>query len=271
MSTKLIGRNERGSKVYLGALSPQEIKEADEFLLCLQKDISTFEIELKNACSPSSLEYKYKIGEFLSNKIMSRGINNCERRYVWQEIGNWVETTIETSKDRGAKRQFYDYCFRLYSFGETLVFSFTWRQWSEFLDRSITTKDVRLLWWLKEKIGDMKEDDFRMFLFIMNEYLKNRDTTIFEQDELYAKYEYLFKIVKNWNLLLKEYFDGKIQNLSKARKNNPTKYKKKYVVNVLEKTRFNNQNIDLICRDVFQEVFVDVDTSGNFNLTKKIQ
>ena len=73
MSTKLIGRNERGSKVYLGALSPQEIKEADEFLLCLQKDISTFEIELKNACSPSSLEYKYKIGDSAEVTIIRNG------------------------------------------------------------------------------------------------------------------------------------------------------------------------------------------------------
>ena len=263
--SKIIGKSKEGSKIYLDALSPKEIREADEFLTMLQREIAIFEQELCGKYSPSSLEYKFYIGKFLSDKVISQGITSSERLYVFEEIKNWVQTGIETSKDRGAKRQFYDYCYRLYCFGEEIVFSFTWRQWSELLDRSVTTKDVRLLDWLKEKNKGMKEDDFRMFLLVLNDYLKNRDTTVFEKDDLYKKYETLFEIVNQWNLLLKKYFDGKTDNFSRARKLNVTKYKRKYVSRSIAESKFKTA-IDMpeICERIFIALFVDIDTSGNF-------
>ena len=261
----MIGKTKEGSKYYLDAMTPQEIREADEFLDKLQKDIRVFEKELVDKYSPSSLEYKFYIGKFLSDKIAENNITSFERLYVFEEIKNWVETSIETSKDRGKKRQFYDYCYRLFSFGEELVFSFTWRQWSEFLDRSITTKDIRLLYWLKNRIKTIKEDDFRMFLLVMNEYLKTHDTSVFEDEELFLKYEFLFEVVYCWNDLLKQYFGGKTDNFSKARRENVTKYKRKYVCQVIKNSKFRNKNdLQTICRNTFVSLFVDVDMSGNF-------
>lgn len=263
--SKIIGRSKEGSKIYLDALSPKEIREADEFLTMLQREIAIFEKELCSKYSPSSLEYKFYIGKFLSDKVASQGITSSERLYVFEEIKNWVQTGIETSKDRGAKRQFYDYCYRLYCFGEEIVFSFTWRQWSEFLDRSVTTKDVRVLNWLKDKKKDIKEDDFRMFLLVLNEYLKNRDTTVFEEEDLYKKYETLFEIVVQWNNLLKKYFGGKTDNFTKARKANVTKYKKKYVSQAIAESKFKDSSqMAEICERIFVSLFVDIDTSGNF-------
>jgi len=263
--SKIIGKTKEGSKVYLDAMSPQEIREADEFLESLQKDIKAFEVELCEKYSPSSLEYKYYIGEFLANQIKSKGITSFERLYVFEEIKNWVQTDIETNKDRGNKRLFYDYCYRLYCFGYDIVFSFTWRQWSELLDRSVTTKDARLLTWLKEKIKVMREDDFRKFLLVLNEYLKNRDTSVFEDDELYKKYELLYEIVVQWNALLKKYFKGKTENFSKARKNNVTKYKRKYVSQTISESKFKTiEQMPELCEKIFVSLFVDIDTSANF-------
>ncbi len=261
----MIGKTKEGSKYYLDAMTPQEIREADEFLEKLQKDVRVFEKELMGKYSPSSLEYKYYIGEYLSNKIVENGITSFERLYVFEEIKNWIETAIETGKDRGGKRQFYDYCYRLYTFGEELVFSFTWRQWSEFLDRSVTTKDIRLLYWLKDRIKNIREDDFRMFLLVLNEYLKTHDTSVFDDEELNIKYEFLLDVVYNWNNLLKEYFGGKTDNFSKARRENVTKYKKKYVSQVIKKARFKRkEELVEICKKIFVELFVDIDTSSNF-------
>lgn len=263
--SKIIGKSKEGSKVYLDALSPQEIREADEFLTMLQREVAIFEKELCGKYSPSSLEYKFYIGKFLSDKVISQGITSSERLYVFEEIKNWVQTGIETSKDRGAKRQFYDYCYRLYCFGEEIVFSFTWRQWSELLDRSVTTKDVRVLNWLISKKDEMREDDFRMYLLVLNEYLKNRDTTVFEQEDLYKKYDTLYEIVIQWNNLLKKYFKGKTDNFTKARKANVTKYKRKYVSQCIAESKFKEASqMAEICERIFIPLFVDVDSSGNF-------
>lgn len=263
--SKIIGKTKEGSKVYLDAMSPQEIREADNFLDSLQKDVKVFETELCEKHSPSSLEYKYYIGEFLANQIKSKGISSFERLYVFEEIKNWVQTDIETNKDRGNKRLFYDYCHRLYSFNRDIVFSFTWRQWSELLDRSVTTKDIRLLYWLKDRVKTMREDDFRMFLLVLNEYLKSRDTSVFDDEDLYKKYEFLYEIVNQWNVLLKKYFQGKTDNFTKARKNNVTKYKKKYVSQSIIDSRFKTiDQMAELCERIFVSLFVDIDTSGNF-------
>lgn len=263
--SKIIGKTKEGSKVYLGAMTPQEIQEADDFLESLQKDVKRFETSLCAKYSPASLEYKYYIGEFLFNQIQLKGISSFERLYVFEEIKHWVQTDIETNKDRGNKRLFYDYCYRLYCFGFDIVFSFNWRQWSELLDRSVTTKDIRVLDWLKENVREMKEDDFRMFLMVLNEYLKNRDTSVFSDEELFKKYDLLFEVVVQWNILLKKYFKGKTDNFSKARKNNVTKYKKKYVAQSIAESKFKTiHQAPFICESVFKTLFVDIDTSGNF-------
>ena len=65
-SKKYIGEKE-GAKVYLNAMSPQEIRDADLFLESLQTNICSFEKELSGKLSPSSLECKYRIGEFYPN------------------------------------------------------------------------------------------------------------------------------------------------------------------------------------------------------------
>lgn len=263
--SKIIRETESGSKYYLDAMTPQEIREADEFLEELQKDIHIFEKELASKYETNSLEYKFYIGKFLSEKVVSKGIASFERLYAFEEIKKWVQTDIETNKDRSNKRQFYDYCYRLYCFGEDIVFSFTWRQWSELLDRSIITKDTRVLQWLKEKVKTIKEEDFRMFLLVLNEYLKTRDTNVFENDELFDKYNLLYEIVVQWNALLKKYFNGKTENFTKARRANVTKFKKKYVSQSIADSKFKRvDDMKEICEKNFRNLFVDIDTSGNF-------
>lgn len=260
--SKIISKTKDGYNLYLEALTPQEINEAKEFLNILKREIAVFEKELAAKCNANSLEYKYLIGEFLDNKIMSQGITQHERRYVWEEIKNFVDTSIETTKDRGKKREFYDYCYRLYKFGKDLVFSFTWRQWSEFLDRSVTTKDIRLLYWLRE--NKLKEEDFRMFMVVINEYMKNHDTSVFEDDELFHKYKFLLQIVIQYNLLLNDFFDGDVKNLSKARREKLTKYKKKYITSVLAASKFKKvEDMPEICKENFISLFVDVNLNNN--------
>lgn len=258
--SKIIGKTESGQKAYIGALSPEEIREANEFLDTLKKEISIFEKELEQKYSPSKLEYKYAIGEFLTNKIVSSNIKEYERLYLWQEIKDWVTTTIVTNKDRGDKRRFYEYCYLLYSFGKDTVFSFTWRQWSELLDRTVTTKDRRLLDWLKNAKSKMTEDQFRMFLLTLNLYLKDHDTSVFTDKELFNKYDQLLEIVFQWNKLFKHYFSGDKKEMSKARREKLTKYKKIYISNVISKAKFKTiEDMLKICEQEFVDTFVDVE------------
>ena len=89
-----------------------------------------------------------KIGEFLNKQIQENNISSKERIYVWNEIRDLTESDIEVAKDRGKRREFYEYCYRIYQFGENLAHSFTWSQWVDILDRSAALKDERFVYWL---------------------------------------------------------------------------------------------------------------------------
>ena len=99
---------------YINILTAEEISEAKHFLEKLQNDIKTFERNLNEILSPTTIEYRYKIGEFLDKQIKENNISSKERRYVWNEIRDFTETDIETAKDRGTRREFYEYCYRIF-------------------------------------------------------------------------------------------------------------------------------------------------------------
>ena len=257
--SKITIKNSSGVKEYLDVLTQKEIDEANRFLERLQSDIENFEVILENDFVPNTLQYKYEIGKFLFNKLEEEKISDKERPYVWDEIKNWVSTDIKTTKDRSSQRQFYEYCYRLYEYEKDIVFSFNWRQWSEFLDRSVTLKDKRILYWLKDKINELNGDEFRLYLQILTEYTKKYDTTIFTQDELHQKYDLLLSIVHEWTRLMRMYFNNSKTQLTKARREKFGKYKKKYVENVIKQLKFKNkEDVVNLCTNEFTKLFVEV-------------
>ncbi len=262
--SKLI--NKRDNRLeYIDILTAEEIEEARQFLETLQYEIKQFEQELSKTVSSSTIEYRYKIGEFLDKEIRKNNISSKERIYVWNEIRDLTESNIEVAQDRGKGREFYEYCYRIYQFGETLAYSFTWSQWVDILDRSAALKDERFVYWLSRIEQKINTENLRMILLILTMYLEKRDLSVFEDDEVYNKFDYLFAIVVQWNAMFEKYFDSKKSNLSDARKEKFTKYKKKYISEVLSNSKFSsNDEMPEICENAFKKIFVDIDTSSNF-------
>lgn len=250
---------------YKDALSTKEIEEADAFLKHLKKVMFDFEATLSLSLKPSSIEYRYKIGEFLNAQLSENNISPKERQYVWQEIKTLVNSNVVTSEDRGKNREFYEYCYLIYNFGYETAKCFTWSQWVDILDRSAATKDCRFIYWLKIKSQSISTNNLRMILLILNSYLEYYDTSVFNDDEVQKKYDFLYKIVEEWNRLLHIYFDKNDKRLSRARSRNLTKYKRKYVNDVLMDSKFAKiDDLSVICERAFKKNFVDIDTSYRF-------
>jgi hypothetical protein len=220
-----IGINKNGLKYYKNALSPREIKEAEDFRIELESSLSKLESELNQKFKENSLEYKHQIGVFLVKKIKEKGIPDFEVQYLIEMIKSWVPSKINTGKDsRGKTRFYYNYCIQLSKFDIDTVLSFTWRHWSELIDRSITLKDSRFIYWLKKVIHEISNSEFRMFLVGINLYLQNHDTTILNDDEIALKYDVFLKLVKIWS----EYHNSKKSKAFKRLKDT-TKNRKKFL------------------------------------------
>jgi len=229
-----IGLNNNGLKYYKNALSPREIKEAENFRIELENSISILENELKLKYKENSLEYKHSIGVFLMKKIVEKNIPDFEVEYLIEMIKDWVQSNIKTGKDnRGKKRLYYNYCLQLSKFDVDTVLAFTWRHWSELLDRTIIIKDLRVIKWLKDEIKNISNAKFRMFLMALNLYLQNHDTTILNYDEISFKYKVFLTIVDVW-------FDQKIvRNNTKVKSiKDTTKHRKKYLSECFKLIKF---------------------------------
>ena len=192
-------------------------------------------------------------------------ISSKERIYVWNEIRDLTESGIETASDRGKHREFYEYCYRIYQFGGELAYSFTWSQWVDILDRSAALRDERFVAWLAKTDKKINTENLRMLLLILTMYLEKRDLSVFDDDEVIERFDFLFTIVEQWNELFRKYFESKKSKLSDARREKFTKYKKKYISEVLDNSKFSAvSDLPRICEDAFKKYFVDIDTSGNF-------
>ncbi len=250
---------------YINILSAEEIEEARLFLEQLQLDITSFENELSQNVSSSTIEYRYRIGEFLDKQLKENNISSKERIYVWNEIRDLTKSDIEIAQDRGKRRQFYEYCYKIFQFGRELAYSFTWSQWVDILDRSASLKDDRFIKWLSGTSNKINTDNLRLLLLVLTMYLENRDMSVFTDDEVNERYNFLFEIVNQWNILFKKYFDSNKDKLSLARKEKLTKYKKKYISDVIKNSRFSTiEHLPTICEESFKKHFVDIDTSDNF-------
>lgn len=249
---------------YINSMTAEEIEEAKNFLIHLQQQVTAFEHALELQYKKNSIEYRYKIGEFLNEQITSNNISSKERIYIWNEIKYLTDSNIETAEDRGKGREFYEYCYRIFGFGKEIAQSLTWSQWVDILDRSAALKDERFIKWYVSK-GKISTENLRLLLLILNVYLEKRDMSVFNDTEAFNKYDYLYEIVLQWNLLFNKYFDGKKEKLTRAREKNFTKYKKKFINETILKSKFKaKEELANICEEVFRKHFVDIDNSLNF-------
>jgi hypothetical protein len=120
-------------------------------------------------------------------------------------------------------------------------------------------KEVRIIEWLSRNLKPMNQEQFRFFLGIASLFIKDNDPTFFHEEELFDKC-LLFKTISlSWDAGIKTYFEGYLHNASNARRQNKSKYRRKYVDLCFTKTLFSSADeYALKCLEAFAEVYVKV-------------
>ena len=196
---RLVSRDAEGRLVYEGLLSSQEKATVDEILNALRAEIPQIEADLK-AEYGQGVWYKYNLGLVLGNLLERYEITIAERGKFWKEIKDFAsqEDRIRNEGANSVTRSFYQQCFILSQQSRDIVEKLTWRQWQDILDRVGNREDERIFQWLKQVPGKIREDDWREFEKALHLYLKGKDTSVFETEELFAIYDSLMRMCQIW-------------------------------------------------------------------------
>ena len=196
---RLVSLDAEGRLIYEGLLSSQEKATVDEILNALKTEIPQIEADLK-ATYGQSVWYKYHLGLFLGALLEKYEITIAERRKFWDEIKDFA-TETERKRNEGTNavtRSFYQQCFILSQQSKDVVEKLTWRQWQDILDRVGNREDPRIFEWIKNYPGKIREDDWREFEKALNLYLKDKDTSVFEDEELFDIYDSIMLMSVKW-------------------------------------------------------------------------
>lgn len=196
---RLVSLDAEGRLIYEGLLSSQEKATVDELLNALKTEIPQIEADLE-ATYGKSVWYKYNLGSFLGGLLEKYEITIAERRKFWDEIKVFASQT-ERKRNEGTKavtRSFYQQCFILSQQSKDVVEKLTWRQWQDILDRVGNREDTRIFEWIKNYPGKIREDDWREFEKALHLYLKDKDTSVFEDEELFAIYDSIMLMSVKW-------------------------------------------------------------------------
>ena len=195
----LVSLDSEGRLVYEGLLSSREKATVDEILNALKEEIPQIEADLKAAYG-QSVWYKYNLGLFLESLLEKYEITVAERRRFWDEIKVFA-TKEDRKRNEGTNsvtRSFYQQCYILSRQEKDVVEKLTWRQWQDILDRVGNREDERIFQWIKQVPEKIREDDWREFEKALHLYLKGKDTSVFETEELFSIYDSLMRMVKIW-------------------------------------------------------------------------
>ncbi len=114
-----------------------------------------------------------------------------ERVFLWDAIRMYATPRI-LRKDRGPSRVHLDYCYRLSRFPWSFVKRLQWDDWVFFIDSKSLRQERRIDSWMRKRIrdlGGLGRQGFRDLAKELNRRLKDKDTTVFSDDELFAIYD----------------------------------------------------------------------------------
>lgn len=246
----LVALDAEGHLVYDGLLSSKEIATIDEILNALRQEIPQIESDLEEAYGKSVL-YKYNLGKFLGELLAKYNISASERRKFWDEIKTFA-TKENRTRNEGANaetRSFYGQCYRLSLIDQEIVEKLSWRQWQDILDRVGNREDARIFEWLRSKKEKIREDDWREFEKGLHLYLKNKDTSVFSDAELYEIYESILKMGQYWRISFTQ-FSKDFPNSAKIK--SKTRRSKKYQSLCLQLKRELHKPLD---DEIFKKAF----------------
>lgn len=255
--------SKRGSDThYYNSETAEDINAAHELLERTKKAVKDLAKECKET---KSLQFRYKLGLFLADMLRKENITSNLRRLFWLEVQDYTDAESllgipGSESSKSGRHPFLEYCYLLaINYSEEIVFSFSWHQWNDIFDRPQVMKEPRIISWLANNLKSMNQNQFRFFLGIATFFINDNDPTFFEEDELKEKCVLFKTIAISWDKGIDEFFGGKFENVSEARKTNKSKYRKKYVDLCFIKTLFKSEDeFEQLCRDSFIEIYVNI-------------
>lgn len=258
--SKLVNKNkESGLKTYNsrnGYLSSDAVKKADLLLEKIKKELPKYEEDILQLHDSNSLREKYLLGKFIYEEIvLKESITEREYPILWKELYDFVDSKQNLLKrTQSTNRNTFLYCYKLYRLDENIVFKLTWRQWNDIFDRSFHSFDQRFFNWISSN-NSISNEQFRFLLMAINYYYSKVDTTLLNDFEFDNSLTNILKIVLLWYDLKVAKFDSKGIGFTKARIENLSKYRKKYIelaIDLVIKSDYADiANISAECFDKF--------------------
>ncbi len=239
-----------GHLVYEGLLSSKEIASIEEILNALKQEIPQIESDLEETYGKSVL-YKYNLGKFLGELLKKYEITPSERRRFWDEIKDFATNENRTRKEgtNAETRSFYGQCYRLSQIDQEIVEKLSWRQWQDILDRVANREDERIFEWIRNYKEKIREDDWREFEKGLHLYLKNKDTSVFSDKELFDIYDSIMSMGQFWRIAFGKFSKD---NPNSAKINSKARRSKKYQEKCFMLKRELHKDLD---DEIFSEAF----------------
>ena len=146
----------------------------------------------KGSGTKIDVELAYDIGKKLSKIVDDENlVSPSERKWVWKAIREMYlkENIIKT---RGKTRDDLEYFYKASKYPRAFIKSISWDGWSRLLDYPSIRQDKRFESWFQKKAkcaGRIKRGFLRKFSKNLYSLVKNKDTTVLSDGELFEIYE----------------------------------------------------------------------------------
>lgn len=218
-----VKKDEEGIK-YRDFLTAAQIKQADELLHYLQENFPEYTKKLSEEYGVGTSVYFYHMGVWIKNVIEEHDIPVMARKYLFSEIASFAPDK-ERLRDVADNRNPYYQAYLLAQLDEKTVEKMSFNKWQSLLERESEREDARIYEWINsinnEKITGK---EWRAFLKLLHAYLKNIDTSVFSNNELFSIYDSLIASVKSWDIGCKQF----IKKHPNSQKLKDTKTKNKW-------------------------------------------
>lgn len=252
-----------GKKAYIGILSEQEIKEAEQLMDSLLQAIPVLEDALEKRFGDNlhrnRLDYAHEYGRKLHELLESNNVKEYQKTLFFQQIRHFASQDDSLPKDRSESREILDYYYRLAKYPLEEAKLINWSEWSQLFDIPALSKDERIIQWLLTVSKDKKisREIFRELTTGLRLYTKNKDLSFLTEEQLNHKLSNVLFMSEEKIMLYATYFTNRGLEPTKTRLTQKKKYREKYFSSIFHDLKYRSDDLSLkqICNNVFITVY----------------
>ncbi|WXG43857.1 MAG: hypothetical protein WED04_07475 [Promethearchaeati archaeon SRVP18_Atabeyarchaeia-1] len=142
----------------------------------------------------------HALGLRLSALCDKEGVTSVrERRWLWEAIEKIYATERIKRIGRGRTRRHFEYCYQVSRYPIEFADQLNWAEWVYFFDSRTVREETRVHVWLMTRVKKGEKIDrstFRVFTQHLNRRLRKLDTSVLNNEELFAIYDRIWQGVK---------------------------------------------------------------------------